>query len=318
MNTAFCYCCCLLLLFLICNPVQTETRSSETIRKLVELRQSNSQDEKIFTFGLSQKLPTAIIIGAKKSGTRALLKFIGAHRNVSAAGAETHFFDRFYHLGVDWYRRQMPLSDEHQTTIEKTPKYFVDERVPQRVYALNPRMKLIVVLRDPVTRAVSEYVQGQLNRGRRLFDNASRNESDRFKQLLYDKEQLIRTRWPVVRNGLYYKHLLKWLEYFPIDQFLFVNGEQLIREPSVELAKVQEFLNLTPQIQRKHFVLSKRKGFACIYTPLESRQIKCLSDQKGRMHPTIDDNVLNELREFYRPYNEMLFKLINQEPWWPI
>ena len=52
----------------------------------------------------AQRLPDAIIIGAKKSGTRALLKFIGAHPNVSTAGAEVHFFDRFYHMGLDWYR----------------------------------------------------------------------------------------------------------------------------------------------------------------------------------------------------------------------
>jgi hypothetical protein len=53
---------------------------------------------------LTKKLPQAIIIGAKKCGTRALLKFIGAHPNVSTAGAEVHFFDRFYHMGLDWYR----------------------------------------------------------------------------------------------------------------------------------------------------------------------------------------------------------------------
>lgn len=52
----------------------------------------------------AKRLPQAIIIGAKKCGTRALLKFIGAHPNVSTAGAETHFFDRFYHMGLDWYR----------------------------------------------------------------------------------------------------------------------------------------------------------------------------------------------------------------------
>lgn len=54
--------------------------------------------------GWKQSLPDAIIIGAKKCGTRALLKFIGTHPNVSTAGAEVHFFDRFYHMGLDWYR----------------------------------------------------------------------------------------------------------------------------------------------------------------------------------------------------------------------
>ena len=56
------------------------------------------------TSTIAKRLPQAIIIGAKKCGTRALLKFIGAHPNVSTAGAETHFFDRFYHMGLDWYR----------------------------------------------------------------------------------------------------------------------------------------------------------------------------------------------------------------------
>jgi hypothetical protein len=58
----------------------------------------------IYKSNTTKKLPNAIIIGAKKCGTRALLKFIGAHEHVSAAGAEVHFFDRYYDRGLDWYR----------------------------------------------------------------------------------------------------------------------------------------------------------------------------------------------------------------------
>lgn len=65
---------------------------------------TGKQESLNFDYKLSKKLPQAIIIGAKKCGTRALLKFISAHPNVSAAGAEVHFFDRFYHMGLDWYR----------------------------------------------------------------------------------------------------------------------------------------------------------------------------------------------------------------------
>lgn len=63
-----------------------------------------NEEQSLTIQNASKKLPQAIIIGAKKSGTRALLKFIGAHPNVTTAGAETHFFDRFYHMGLDWYR----------------------------------------------------------------------------------------------------------------------------------------------------------------------------------------------------------------------
>ena len=51
-----------------------------------------------------RRLPQAIIIGVKKGGTRALLEFLRVHPDVRAAGPETHFFDKYYHKGFDWYR----------------------------------------------------------------------------------------------------------------------------------------------------------------------------------------------------------------------
>lgn len=53
---------------------------------------------------LEQRLPLAIVIGVKKCGTRALLEFLRSHPDVRAAGPETHFFDRNYERGLDWYR----------------------------------------------------------------------------------------------------------------------------------------------------------------------------------------------------------------------
>ena len=52
----------------------------------------------------NKNLPDAIIIGVKKGGTRALLEFLRIHPDVRAPGPEPHFFDRNYHLGLDWYR----------------------------------------------------------------------------------------------------------------------------------------------------------------------------------------------------------------------
>lgn len=52
----------------------------------------------------NKKLPNAIIVGVKKGGTRAVLEFIRIHPDVRAAGTETHFFDRNYDRGLEWYR----------------------------------------------------------------------------------------------------------------------------------------------------------------------------------------------------------------------
>ena len=54
----------------------------------------------------SRNLPQAIIIGVKKCGTRALLKFISTHSAVAVSSAELHFFDssKNFQRGVHWYR----------------------------------------------------------------------------------------------------------------------------------------------------------------------------------------------------------------------
>ena len=54
--------------------------------------------------GAQKRLPQALIIGVKKCGTRALLEFLRLHPDIRATGPETHFFDRFYDKGLDWYR----------------------------------------------------------------------------------------------------------------------------------------------------------------------------------------------------------------------
>ncbi|EPB71829.1 hypothetical protein ANCCEY_09082 [Ancylostoma ceylanicum] len=53
---------------------------------------------------LQKKFPTAIIVGVKKAGTRALLEFLRLNPRIRAPGPEVHFFDKNYHRGLEWYR----------------------------------------------------------------------------------------------------------------------------------------------------------------------------------------------------------------------
>jgi hypothetical protein len=77
--------------------------------KLQDLDQSTKRmlkEERNITVSksLTRRLPNAIIIGVKKCGTRALIEYLRLNPNIRAAGPEPHFFDRYYHLGLDWYR----------------------------------------------------------------------------------------------------------------------------------------------------------------------------------------------------------------------
>jgi [heparan sulfate]-glucosamine 3-sulfotransferase 5 len=102
-----------------------------------------------------------IIIGAKKCGTRALLEMMNLHPRITRTTREVHFFDRDenYANGLTWYRKRMPFSFPDQLTVEKTPGYFVSPEAPVRVRAMNRNVKLVLIVRDPVTRLISDYTQ---------------------------------------------------------------------------------------------------------------------------------------------------------------
>lgn len=110
---------------------------------------------------MGRRLPQALIVGVRKCGTRALLEMLFLHPRIQKAAGEVHFFDRDenYEHGLEWYRKKMPYSFRGQITIEKSPSYFVTPEVPERVRAMNASIKLMVIVRDPVTRAISDYTQ---------------------------------------------------------------------------------------------------------------------------------------------------------------
>ncbi|KAA0724964.1 Heparan sulfate glucosamine 3-O-sulfotransferase 3A1 [Triplophysa tibetana] len=256
----------------------------------------------------SKKLPQAIIIGVKKGGTRALLEFLRVHPDIRAVGAEPHFFDRNYDNGLDWYRDLMPKTLEGQITMEKTPSYFVTREAPARIYAMSRDTKLIVVVRDPVTRAISDYTQTL----------SKKPDIPTFESLTFKNRTtgLIDTSWSAIQIGIYAKHLDNWLQYFPMEQILFVSGERLITDPAGELGRVQDFLGLKRIITDKHFYFNQTKGFPCLKKAEGSSKPHCLGKTKGRTHPNIDPEVVQRLRDFYRPFNMKFYQMTGRTFGW--
>ncbi|XP_007452901.1 PREDICTED: heparan sulfate glucosamine 3-O-sulfotransferase 4 [Lipotes vexillifer] len=255
-----------------------------------------------------KKLPQALIIGVKKGGTRALLEAIRVHPDVRAVGVEPHFFDRNYEKGLEWYRNVMPKTLDGQLTMEKTPSYFVTNEAPKRIHSMAKDIKLIVVVRNPVTRAISDYTQTL----------SKKPEIPTFEVLAFKNRTLglIDASWSAIRIGIYALHLENWLQYFPLSQILFVSGERLIVDPAGEMAKVQDFLGLKRVVTEKHFYFNKTKGFPCLKKPEDSSAPRCLGKSKGRTHPRIDPDVIHRLRKFYKPFNMMFYQMTGQNFQW--
>ncbi|KAJ7371348.1 hypothetical protein OS493_026449 [Desmophyllum pertusum] len=291
------------------------TLSSRTIEDNTEQWSELVTKESSRVSLLRKRFPNAIIIGVRKGGTRALLEFLQIHPKIKACTAEIHFFDfnKNYQLGLNWYREQMPKSLPYDITIEKTPAYFVTDKVPARLHQMSTTVKLIVIVRDPTERAISDYVQV-------LFKKHGVLPSfEKF--ITKDKaEKVLKTSVSTVQIGVYVDHLRKWLKYFPISQLHFVSGEELTTNPAKELQAVEKFLNIEPLIKKEHFYMNQTKRFPCFSQYVESKKKKnsgCLSESKGRPHPSIRDDIRKLLQDYYRPYNKEFYEEVGRDFHWP-
>ncbi|VDD89636.1 unnamed protein product [Enterobius vermicularis] len=209
----------------------------------------------------------------------------------------------------------MPETTLSQLTLEKSPAYFINKGAPQRVLQLDPAMKLIIVVRNPITRAISDYTQAISKRKKRSilpqFESiAVKNYTSAHK----GNKTVVNTSWGAIRIGVYHKFVSKWLQYFPLSQMHFVDGERLIKDPAAEVRAAERFLGFEPTVNRSNFAIDPIKGFPCVLRPDNS--LHCLGKTKGRIHPTVDPTVIRILQDYYANENEKLFQLINRRFNW--
>ena len=274
-----------------------------------ELKPASKDDKSRIRYKHTRRhLPTCIIIGARKAGTRALLTYLNLHPQIIAAKQEIHFFDDNYERGIEWYRKSMPYAFDEQITIEKTPAYFVNEDVPARVYKLNKSMRLLLIVRDPVERAISDYNQIMIKKRERNKPIAS------FEDLVIKSNGDVNGSYNGIKRSIYAHHMAKWLKYFPLEQFHIVDGEGLVDDPLPKVQAVENFLKIDHRITKENFYFNETRGFYCIRN--ETME-KCLNPSKGRVHPYVKQEVIHKLRRFFRPYNDKFYEMIHRNFGWP-
>ena len=258
----------------------------------------------------SKKLPDCILIGVRKGGTRALLDMLNLHSSIRAANFEVHFFDNETNFvkGLEWYKEQMPPTSPEEMALEKSPSYFVTPSVPKRVHEMNKNLRILLIVRDPLTRLISDYTQilhNHLEKGLKFRP---------FRALAFNSDGSVNTNYDALSRSLYVNFMPMWLEYFPSNQIHVVNGEKLIKKPWHEVRKIEDFLGLKHEITRQNFFFNSTKGFHCIQKHEEEH---CLAKSKGRSHPNISSVLVHKLRKFFRPFNYKFYNLVGQDFGWP-
>ena len=215
--------------------------------------------------------PTYLVIGAQKSGTTSLHAYLARHPAVlAAAKKETEYFNRSYAEGERSYLACFPLAlravvvrlrrGVWPAVGEATAAYIFDPRVPERVHAFDPRMKLIAVLRDPVDRAYSHY-QMEVRWGRDTlpFDEALEHEKvevARELALIAERPLERGDGFPssYVARGRYAEQLERWLCFFPPSRLLVLTSDELLSEPAETMARVARFLGI-PEHRESSYAL---------------------------------------------------------------
>ncbi|XP_051896956.1 heparan sulfate glucosamine 3-O-sulfotransferase 1-like [Pristis pectinata] len=266
-----------------------------------------SQRKNLLSFlgaNATRKVPQAIIIGVRKGGTRALLEMINLHPDVVVARAEVHFFDwdENYQKGFDWYREQMPVSLPHQLTVEKTPGYFTAWKAAERIHDMSNLTRLLLIVRDPAERVISDYTQVLYNRKER------RKWYQPVEEILVQNGKL-NAKYKAVQRSLYDVHMASWLRLFPLHQIHLVDGDVLIKDPLSQLQEVERFLQLPPRIKASNFYFNQTKGFYCMHTAGRER---CLDQSKGRPHPLVNRTVLWQLCHYFGEHNKNFFRMVGR------
>lgn len=263
--------------------------------------------EKVELDNSEKRLPNVIILGVKKCGTVALATILGNHPNIATPkGVHIPFFaqDELYQKGADYLKSKMPAARKDQLVLAKSPTVFQSSNISltlQRHVDLLPDVKVILVVKNPIDRVVSDILHtydNGIQAGQKMpdindiiMDRAGYIQANAFSDLTLSKAVILLSNYSMA-----YEHMT---EVFPRDNMLFVNGQALVEDPLAEIKNVETFLKLASFFNDDHFVYpEKKEGFPCFKI---GENAECLSKRKGRTHPPLAAKTMNFLKKQFQP-----------------
>ncbi len=256
-------------------------------------------------------LPSFIIFGVPRCGTTSLYNYLVQHPSIiPALTKEINFFALNFLKGVSWYKMHFPIILEKYKIKKDFRDYFMTgegsatsiyhPHASSRIKKTIPNVKLIVMLRNPVDRALSQYFKiVKIGREKLSFEEAIKAEEGRIrderKKMLQEENyySLKIHRFSYLSGGKYIEYLKPWFDLFSKEQILVLKSEDLYEEPAKIYKKTLKFLNLPewelPQYKKYNYL-----------------------DDKPKMNPIIRKNLV----DYFRPYNEKLYKYLGKNFRW--
>ncbi|BEV35475.1 sulfotransferase [Synechococcus sp. M16CYN] len=197
------------------------------------------------------RLPTFVSIGTQKGGTTYLYGLLKQHSQVQMAHPkELHYFSLHYARGLDWYASHFAASEVERHYGEVTPYYLFHPLAAERMAKELPDVKLIVLLRDPVERALSHYFHSRkLNLEPLGLEAAFAAEetrlADSYAVLNQGERHLSHQQHSYLSRSRYEQQLPRFQASFTPEQLLVLRSEDLFEQPHQVWDQILIFLRLT-------------------------------------------------------------------------
>ena len=264
----------------------------------------------------SRPLPDFLVIGAKKGGTTSVANWLARHPHVLPMfprvqrAKSPHYFDINYWRGQAWYRshfhsRAFRRLHERRTGIrpiagESSPYYLFHPAAAQRIKETVPDVKLVAVLREPVSRAYSNYWDRRATGHEDLptFEAALEAEPQRLAAVTdaslqpADAYSYDHDNHSYLARGYYAQQLRRYYEHFDREQLLVLSAETVKRQPEASFRRLEAFLGV-PSVAIDLTLVNVRAGY-----------------------PSIAPETRDRLRDHYTPHNEELYELLGEDFGW--
>jgi hypothetical protein len=259
--------------------------------------------------GAIRVMPDFLIIGGNRCGTTTLYRHLCGHPCVAPAyRSEVLFFDLNFAKGLTWYKTHFvtamskyatKLRHQRFLTGEGTTYYLFHPHAPRRVLQTLPGVKLIVLLRNPVDRAYSQYQQ-KFRRGRETlsFEEAISAEPDRLagereKMLADEHYNSVHHRDHAYQaRGIYVDQLIHWMSFFPKERMLILSTQDLRDNPANVLKQSLRFLEL-PDWEPENY-----------------------NNYNTAEYAKMDARMRARLSEFFKPHNQRLYDFLGRDFGW--
>ena len=268
--------------------------------------------------------PNFIVAGAAKSGTTWLYSCLDEHPEVFIPrNKELHFFSysKRYKKGIEWYESFFRNSKDEKAVGEISPSYLPKPEVPSRIYAYNPNVRLIFILRNPIERAYSHYC---------MVMGVGKVSQDVNLGLSLD--------CPYVTWGLYYSQIIRFMSLFPPEQIKIYLFDDLKKNPELLLQDLYSYLEVeysfrpsslfTPKNQKKSLPKFPKLSeyLRGVYQKLDPISGGLLTElrlkgyfnlfhklNQGAEFPKLSKEKGRSLAEFYQPDVVALSKIIGRD-----